>query len=77
MAQSQMDISQTVHVAAVPISREISAMIAALPAGTDPAELALELIYSLASMTEHPEFIGVFTEALAARHALIKLGIKL
>jgi hypothetical protein len=31
----------------------------------------------LAAMSDHPNFIVIFTEALAARRALTELGIKI
>ena len=69
-------VAEAVHLAAVPISVAIDTMLAALPAGTDPAQVASDLMYSVALMSDHPEFIAILTEGLAARQALIELAIK-
>lgn len=52
-------------------------MVAALPADTDLTEIAFDLIDNLASMSDHPQFIAIFREALIARRALIELNIQL
>ena len=71
------ETEKTVGLAAVPISIEIDAMLAALPADADLSEIASDLIAELASMSDHPQFVAIFTEALIARQALTELGIKL
>jgi hypothetical protein len=76
MPAQQTGTIEAVRLAAIPISIEIDAMVAALPADADLAEIAGDLIAVLASTSDHPEFIAIFTEALAARQALIELGVK-
>jgi hypothetical protein len=66
----------TVRTAAAKISFEIDAMLMALPADVDLTEIAGDLVAILALQTDHPEFIAIFTEALAARQALTELGVK-
>jgi hypothetical protein len=63
--QSQLD--DAVASAAIPISIEIDRMLVGLPAGTNLDEIASALIANLAAMSDHPNFIAIFTEALAAR----------
>jgi hypothetical protein len=66
-----------VHFAVLPIAIEIDAMVAALPADADLAEIASDLISKLDSRCGSRDFIAIFKEALAARQALTELGIKL
>jgi hypothetical protein len=70
------EIEQTVGLAAVPISIEIDAMLAALPADADLAEIAGELIFQLEGRCDCRDFIAILSEALIARTALTELGIK-
>jgi hypothetical protein len=72
--QSQID--DAVASAAVPISIEIDRMLGRLPANADLDEIASALIVNLAAMSDHPNFIAIFAEALAARRALTELGTK-
>jgi hypothetical protein len=76
MPAEQPETIDAVRLAAVQISIEIDAMIAALPAEADPAETAFDLIAELESMSDHPQFIAIFTEALIARRVLTELGIR-
>jgi hypothetical protein len=73
----QTETIDVVHSAAVPISIEIDAMVAALPADSDLSRIAFDLIFELASMSNHPQFIAIFREALIARRTLIEQGISL
>ena len=78
MPAAQLETIDAVRLAAVPISIEIDAMVAALPADADLAEIADDLIFELASLSDHhPQFIAIFREALIARRVLIELGISL
>jgi hypothetical protein len=76
MPAEQPETIDAVRLAAVPISIEIDAMIAAIPADADPAEIAFDLIAELESMSDHPQFIAIFTEALIAREVMIRTGVK-
>ena len=76
MSAEQSEAIELVRSAAIPISIEIDVMVAALPANVDLTEIAGDLVAILASQTDHPEFIAIFTEALAARQALTELGVK-
>ena len=51
-------------------------MLGRLPADADLDEIASALIVNLAAMSDHPNFIAIFTEALAGRRALTELGTK-
>lgn len=66
-----------VHLEVLPIAIEIDAMVAALPADADLAEIASDLISKLDARCGSRDFITIFKEALAARQALTELGIKL
>jgi hypothetical protein len=77
MPAEQTETFDAVHFAAHPISIEIDAMIAALPAGTDLTEIAFDLIDKLEARCDCSEFIAIFKEALIGRQALTELGIKL
>ena len=73
--QSQLD--DAVASAAIPISIEIDRMLVGLPADADLDKIASDLVANLTAMSDHPNFIAIFTEALAARRALTELGIKI
>jgi hypothetical protein len=73
--QSQRD--EAVHHAAVRISIETNEMLRRLPADADLDEVAYDLIAQLAAMSDRPEFIDIFTTALAARQALTELDVKI
>jgi hypothetical protein len=77
MPAEQPESIAAVRLAAAPISIEIDAMVAALPAGADLAEIAIELIYELGERCDSRDFITIFKEALTARLALIDLGVDL
>ena len=77
MPAEQTETFDAVHFAALPIAIEIDAMVATLPADADLAQVAADLIYELALRCERREFVEIFTEALAARRALIELGVHL
>ena len=77
MPAEQSETIVAVPRAAGPISIEIDAMVAALPAGADLAEIAIELIYELGERCDSRDFIAIFKEALTARHALTELGVDL
>jgi len=76
MPAFQAKTFDAVHEAAVQISIEIDAMLAALPAGADQTEIASDLMDYVASMSDHPQFVAIFTDALIARRALTELGVK-
>lgn len=77
MPEAQAEAFDAVHFAAARIATEIDLMMAALPADTEPTELAANLMDDVASMSEYPQFVAVFTEALIARRALTELGVKI
>jgi hypothetical protein len=77
LTNDQSLINDAVDSAAIPISIEIDRMLSGLPADADLDEIASALIVNLAAMSDHPNFIVIFTEALAARRALTELGIKI
>ena len=70
--QSQTD--EVVHRASVPISIEIDEMLSRLPADANLDEIAFDLIAQLAAKSDRPEFIAIFTEALAARQGPDRIG---
>ena len=75
MPMMQPEIIDAVHTAAVPISVEIDAMLARVPAGADLAQIAEELVAELEVMCARRDFIDVFSKALIARRTLVELGI--
>jgi hypothetical protein len=77
MPAEQAETSEAVRSAAVPISIEIDAMIAALPGGADLTEIAFDLINELEARCDCRDFIAIFKEALLARRTLIELGVDL
>jgi hypothetical protein len=77
MPAPEPETINAVHLAVLPISIEIDAMVAALPPDADLAEIASDLIYKLDARCGSRDFIAIFKEALAARDALTELGIKL
>ncbi len=76
LTNDQSQINDAVDSAAIPISIEIDRMLSGLPADADLDEIASSLIANLAAMSDHPNFIAIFSAALAARQALIELGKK-
>jgi hypothetical protein len=76
MTVPEPQTSNPVHLAVLPIAIEIDAMVAALPADADLAEIASDLIFELDARCGSRDFIAIFKEALAARRALTELGIK-
>ena len=52
-------------------------MMAEVPPEKDLTELAEDLVYCIASESKHPNFVGIFEQAMTARRALIELGIKI
>jgi hypothetical protein len=77
LTNDQSQINDAMDSAAIPISIEIDRMLSGLPVDADLNEIASALIVNLAAMSDHPNFIAIFTEALAARQALTELGIKI
>lgn len=77
LTNDQSQINDAVDSAAIPISIEIDRMLSGVPADADLDEIASALIVKLAAMSDHPNFIVIFTEALAARRALTELGVKI
>lgn len=76
MSAGQTETIETVRLAAIAISIEIDAMVAALPADADLTEIAFDLIYELeAAMCDRRDIIAIFKEALMARRALTELGV--
>jgi hypothetical protein len=75
MPVMQPETIEAVHMAAVPISVEIDAMLARVPADADLADIADELVAELEAMCDRRDFIDVFNKALIARRALVELGI--
>jgi hypothetical protein len=76
MTSDQSQLYEAVDAAAIPISIEIDRMLVGPPADADLDKIASDLIANLAAMSDHPNFIAIFIEALAARRALTELGIK-
>ena len=77
MPPLQPEPFDAVRFAAIPLSIEINAMLAALPANADLTEIAVELIYELGERCDNRDFIEIFKEALTARQALTDLGVDL
>jgi hypothetical protein len=75
MSAGQTETIETVRLAAIAISIEIDAMVAALPADADLTEIAFDLIYELEAMCDRRDIIAIFKEALMARRALTELGV--
>lgn len=69
------EIDQAVNLAAVAISVEIDRMIGSLP-GTDLEKLADRLFEEVSAMSGSAEFVLILVKALAARKALIELGVE-
>jgi hypothetical protein len=77
MPAEQTETIDAVRLAAAPISVEIDAMLAALPADADLAEIAFDLIFELEAMCDRRDIIAIFKEGLIARRALTELGVDL
>ncbi len=73
---TQQADEEVVHRAAAPIASEIDEMLVRLPASADRNEIAFDLIDRLKEISDHPEFIAIFADALIARRVLTELGIK-
>jgi len=67
---TQQEDEEVVHRAAAPIAIEIDEMLGRLPASADRNEIAFDLIDRLKEISDHPEFIAIFADALIARRAL-------
>jgi hypothetical protein len=77
MTTFQAERFDVVHSAACRISAEIDAMLGDLPGDVNLDEVAADLVAVVTSMSTRPDFIRIFTEAIAARQALIELRIKI
>jgi hypothetical protein len=75
MPMMQPEIIDAVHMAALPISVEIDAMLARVGADADLVQIAEELVAELEVKCGRSDFIDVFSKALMARRALVELGI--
>jgi non-canonical (house-cleaning) NTP pyrophosphatase len=73
----QEEIDQAVISAAAGISIEIDRMIAHLPQGADLGEIASELVWAISDMSDNQAFVEIFSKALAARRALIEMGVNI
>jgi hypothetical protein len=76
MPTEESETIEAVRVAAVPISIEIDAMVAALPDGADLSKIAFDLISELEAMCDRRDIITIFYEGLIAREVMIRTGVK-
>jgi hypothetical protein len=76
MPAEQPEIIEAVRSAAIPISVQIDTMLTAVPSDVDLAEIATDLVLELEAICDRRDFIEIFTEAFAARQALVELGIQ-
>jgi hypothetical protein len=70
------EIDQAVNLAAVGISVEIDRMFGSIPPTADPAKVAERLLEEVSVMSGSSEFVSILVKAMAARKALIELGIE-
>lgn len=75
MGALQPETIGAVHKAAIPISIEIDAMLASVPADADLSQIADEFVAELEAICPRRDFIDIFAKGLMARRTLVELGI--
>jgi hypothetical protein len=75
-AEQQKTVDDEIDWAGAQISHAIDTLLAALPVDSDRTEIAHDLMDCVASISDYPQFVAMFTEGLLARRVLTELGIK-